>query len=106
MACDAGWVTADPYRGHRFPEEIISPCVWLYFTFWRLRPGLAFEPDTIHFRVYNGEPMADVVPVQKRGLTPAMYGALVDVPADVEWQANMALHKDSYRKGHRTRNPQ
>ena len=24
---------ADPYRGHRFPEEIISQCVWLYFSF-------------------------------------------------------------------------
>jgi putative transposase len=26
-------VPADPYRGHRFPEEIISQCVWLYFNF-------------------------------------------------------------------------
>jgi putative transposase len=33
MPCDAGWVPADPYRGHRFPEEIISQCVWLYFNF-------------------------------------------------------------------------
>ena len=24
---------ADTYRGHRFPEEIISQCVWLYFNF-------------------------------------------------------------------------
>ena len=22
-----------PYRGHRFPREIISQCVWLYFRF-------------------------------------------------------------------------
>lgn len=33
MACDPGWVPADPYRGHRFPEVIISQCVWLYFNF-------------------------------------------------------------------------
>ena len=26
-------MSADPYRGHRFPEEIISQCVWLYFNF-------------------------------------------------------------------------
>jgi putative transposase len=24
-------VAANPYRGYRFPEEIISQCVWLYF---------------------------------------------------------------------------
>jgi putative transposase len=24
-------VPANPYRGYRFPEEIISQCVWLYF---------------------------------------------------------------------------
>ena len=23
----------NPYRGHRFPKEIISECVWLYFRF-------------------------------------------------------------------------
>ena len=23
----------NPYRGYRFPEEIISQCVWLYFNF-------------------------------------------------------------------------
>ena len=23
----------NPYRGHRFPREIISECVWLYFRF-------------------------------------------------------------------------
>ena len=33
MACEPGWVPADPYRGHRFPEVIISQCVWLYFNF-------------------------------------------------------------------------
>ena len=33
MPCEAGWVPVDPYRGHRFPEEIISQCVWLYFSF-------------------------------------------------------------------------
>ena len=22
-----------PYRGHRFPREVISHCVWLYFRF-------------------------------------------------------------------------
>jgi putative transposase len=26
-------VPAHPYRGYRFPEEIISQCVWLYFNF-------------------------------------------------------------------------
>jgi hypothetical protein len=26
-------VQANPYRGYRFPEEIISQCVWLYFNF-------------------------------------------------------------------------
>jgi putative transposase len=26
-------VPANPYRGYRFPEEIISQCVWLYFNF-------------------------------------------------------------------------
>jgi hypothetical protein len=26
-------VPANPYRGHRFPEGIISQCVWLYFIF-------------------------------------------------------------------------
>jgi putative transposase len=26
-------VLANPYRGYRFPEEIISQCVWLYFNF-------------------------------------------------------------------------
>jgi DDE domain len=31
--CDAGTVPANPYRGYRFPEEIISQCVWLYFNF-------------------------------------------------------------------------
>ncbi len=28
---DSGGVPANPYRGYRFPEEIISQCVWLYF---------------------------------------------------------------------------
>lgn len=32
-ACDPCGVPANPYRGHRFPEEIISQCVWLYFNF-------------------------------------------------------------------------
>jgi putative transposase len=26
-------VPASPYRGYRFPEEVISQCVWLYFNF-------------------------------------------------------------------------
>jgi putative transposase len=26
-------VPANAYRGYRFPEEIISQCVWLYFNF-------------------------------------------------------------------------
>jgi putative transposase len=26
-------VRANPYRGYRFPKEIISQCVWLYFNF-------------------------------------------------------------------------
>jgi putative transposase len=26
-------VPDNPYRGHRFPKEIISECVWLYFRF-------------------------------------------------------------------------
>jgi putative transposase len=26
-------VSANPYRGHRFPKEIISYCVWFYFRF-------------------------------------------------------------------------
>jgi putative transposase len=26
-------VSDSPYRGHRFPPEIISHCVWLYFRF-------------------------------------------------------------------------
>jgi putative transposase len=26
-------VPVNPYRGYRFPKEIISPCVWLYFNF-------------------------------------------------------------------------
>jgi hypothetical protein len=26
-------VPRNPYRGYRFPEEIISQCVWLYFNF-------------------------------------------------------------------------
>jgi putative transposase len=26
-------VSGNPYRGHRFPKEIISYCVWLYFRF-------------------------------------------------------------------------
>jgi putative transposase len=26
-------VPANPYRGYRFPKEIISQCVWLYFNF-------------------------------------------------------------------------
>jgi hypothetical protein len=34
---DSGWdaegVTGSLYRGHRFPKEIISWCVWLYFRF-------------------------------------------------------------------------
>ena len=29
--CDPNEVQANPYRGYRFPEEIISQCVWLYF---------------------------------------------------------------------------
>jgi putative transposase len=28
-----GWVSDNPYRGHRFPKEIIFECVWLYFRF-------------------------------------------------------------------------
>jgi hypothetical protein len=31
--CDPGRVPRNPYRGYRFPEEIISQCVWLYFNF-------------------------------------------------------------------------
>ncbi len=31
--CHAGWVSDNPYRGHRFPREIISECVWHYFRF-------------------------------------------------------------------------
>jgi putative transposase len=26
-------VSDNPYRGHRFPKEIISYCVWFYFRF-------------------------------------------------------------------------
>ena len=26
-------MSANPYRGYRFPKEIISQCVWLYFNF-------------------------------------------------------------------------
>ena len=26
-------MSANPYRGYRFPGEIISQCVWLYFNF-------------------------------------------------------------------------
>ncbi|MGQ4420791.1 IS6 family transposase, partial [Streptomyces sp. SAS_269] len=25
--------SAPPYKGHRYPVEIISHCVWLYFRF-------------------------------------------------------------------------
>jgi len=32
-SCDPDWIPADPYHDHRFPEEIISQCVWLYFNF-------------------------------------------------------------------------
>jgi putative transposase len=31
-------VSDNPYRGHRFPSEIISECVWLYFRF-----GMSFR---------------------------------------------------------------
>ena len=33
VGCDAEWVSDNPYRGHRFPSEIISECVWHYFRF-------------------------------------------------------------------------
>jgi putative transposase len=32
-------VPANPYRGYRFPEEIISQCVWLYFNVAREPAG-------------------------------------------------------------------
>jgi putative transposase len=31
--CNPDQVPANPYRGYRFPEEIIFQCVWLYFNF-------------------------------------------------------------------------
>jgi putative transposase len=31
--CNPDEVAASLYRGYRFPEEIISQCVWLYFNF-------------------------------------------------------------------------
>ena len=33
LGCDAGRVSVNLYRGHRFPREIISECIWLYFRF-------------------------------------------------------------------------
>jgi hypothetical protein len=39
------WIKSPSYKGHRYPVEIISHCVWLYFR-WQLsrrrqeRPGL------------------------------------------------------------------
>src|SRR4051794_38315267 len=31
--CNPDKVPASSYRGYRFPEEVISQCVWLYFNF-------------------------------------------------------------------------
>ena len=33
--------------------------------------------------------MADLIPVKNRSLTPAQYGALADVPPEIEWLANI-----------------
>jgi hypothetical protein len=33
--------------------------------------------------------LADLMPVKNRSLTPAQYGALADVPPEIEWLANI-----------------
>ena len=33
MGCSEVLFVADLYRGHRFPAEVISQVVWLYFRF-------------------------------------------------------------------------
>jgi putative transposase len=54
-----GWVDATPssYRGHRFPVEIISHCVWLYHRFplslrdvqeMMMARGVVVSHETIH----------------------------------------------------------
>lgn len=37
--------------------------------------------------------MSDLVPIKNRSLTPAQYGALADVPAELEWLANITNPK-------------
>ena len=39
--------------------------------------------------VFKRRPVADLVPVSKRSLTPAQYGELADVPPELEWLANI-----------------
>jgi integrase/recombinase XerD len=37
--------------------------------------------------------LADLIPVKNRSLTPAQYGALADVPPEIEWLANITNPK-------------
>jgi hypothetical protein len=46
----------------------------------------SFTPD-------NLQSDTDLIPVKKRSLTPAQYGALADVPPEIEWLANITNPK-------------
>jgi transposase-like protein len=46
-------VRNSPYRGHRFPAEVIAQAIWLYFRF-PLGLGLAEDPPERSFAKANG----------------------------------------------------
>jgi hypothetical protein len=37
--------------------------------------------------------LADLIPLKNRSLTPTQYGALADVPPEIEWLANITNPK-------------
>jgi hypothetical protein len=58
------------YKGHRYPVEVISPCVWLYFRFplsFREVEELMLERGIVVSHEPTGSPAATPVPGGKWG---------------------------------------
>jgi len=87
-------VSDSPYRGHRFPREIISHCVWLYFRF-----GVSLDGVSLRVRRPGG---------RKRVQMLVAYGVKVDGTRHLlafqrskgeSQQAWEGLLQDLYRRG-------
>lgn len=55
--------------------------------------GLILNMIKYIYRVKRSRPVAYLIPVKNRSLTPVQYGALADVPPKLEWLANITNPK-------------